>query len=410
MPIGGGIPAGKAFVEFLVNDSKFKKGLAAIGSKLQSIGRIGAAATAPLIAGFAAAVKQFSDVGGALDDMKQRTGVSVEALSGLVFAAEQAGASGEKLEKAFAGMSRALYDAGNGSAAPLTALRAIGVTLAELQGLKPEDQMKRIADGLRGISSESTRGAIAQKLFGKSGRDMLPMLSLGAEGMAELEAQARELGFTLSNEDAAAAAELGDAIGELWNQFKGFSLQVGAAIAGPLTEWIRSVQPIIAGGIEWVRNNRVLVVTIAAVTAAIAAASTALITFGVILGVITAHPIIATLTAIAALVIGIATYFGLAGDSADAFSGKVAGLKAEAGLTDTSTVDNAALAAESQAKLQAAIGNVGAAAPAPVVDSPLLRQQLGELTRWSEETAKGIRRLVTLAQSGEAGFFSIGSG
>src|SRR6187402_476720 len=105
MPASNAIRAGAAYVEIVTKDNRLIKGLASAGKRLQAFGAtvtgiglkiagVGAAA----VGGLAALAKGFSDAGGTLADMSQRTGVSVEALSALGFAAEQSGADLETLE------------------------------------------------------------------------------------------------------------------------------------------------------------------------------------------------------------------------------------------------------------------------------------------------------------------------
>ena len=94
-----GIEAGKAYVKFLLDDKALKTGLAKVGAKLQMIGKVGLAATGPLVAGFAAATKAFVDAGDELDKMSQRVGFSVEALSELKYAAGQSGTSIDAIER-----------------------------------------------------------------------------------------------------------------------------------------------------------------------------------------------------------------------------------------------------------------------------------------------------------------------
>ena len=90
MPGKADIKAGSAYVELLLKDSAFVKGLRSAGTKLKNFGTgvagigasitaAGAAITAPL----AAMVNQFLAAGDELDKMRQRTGISVEALSEL---------------------------------------------------------------------------------------------------------------------------------------------------------------------------------------------------------------------------------------------------------------------------------------------------------------------------------------
>jgi len=104
MGLSSGIRAGAAYVELYTKDSRMVKGLQAAEKKLKAFGEgitsigtrlagLGAGVVTPLIG----AAKVFSDMGGDLADMSQRTGVSVEALSELGFAAEQSGSDMETL-------------------------------------------------------------------------------------------------------------------------------------------------------------------------------------------------------------------------------------------------------------------------------------------------------------------------
>lgn len=229
------IKAGGAYVELMLKNKKFTDGLRRSGQQLLKFGKVavvaGAAMAAAAVAGAAVAVRQYIKMGDELDKMSKRTGVSVEALSELKQAAILSGASGEQLEKGFAGLSRSLFDAGRGSKEAEDALKAAGVTLKELQGLSPEDQMTRIAEGLKGITDESTRGAVAQRIFGRAGRQLLPMLREGAAGMDDLRKQARDAGLTMSTEAAAGAARLLDAFTLVGGQLKVMAFEVGGAVA-----------------------------------------------------------------------------------------------------------------------------------------------------------------------------------
>ena len=99
------IRAGRAFVELFADDTKLVRGLRAaekrlkaFGASVQSIGTkvfgLGAAAIAPLLA----TTNVFSEMGDQLAKMSVRTGISVEALSELGYAAQQSGTDMETLE------------------------------------------------------------------------------------------------------------------------------------------------------------------------------------------------------------------------------------------------------------------------------------------------------------------------
>ncbi len=114
MAAAQGIRAGRAFIELGVSD-KLTKGLRAAQKRLQAFGeglrsigtRLGAIGASALTALFGTA-KTFADMGDSLDEMSARTGVSVETLSELGFAAELAGGDLETLEAGLRKMQRTI--------------------------------------------------------------------------------------------------------------------------------------------------------------------------------------------------------------------------------------------------------------------------------------------------------------
>ena len=55
--------------------------------------------------------------------------------------------------------------------------------------------MFEVADGLKGLESDSEKAALAQQLLGRSGADLLPLFKEGSDGIANLQQQARDLGL-----------------------------------------------------------------------------------------------------------------------------------------------------------------------------------------------------------------------
>lgn len=251
------IKAGGAYVELMLRDKKFLAKLGAAGQKLVKFAKFaavaGVAAGAAAVGGVAVATRQYIKMGDELDKMSKRTGVSVEALSELKHAAGQSGASAQDLEKGLAGLSRSLFDAGRGSKEANDALAAAGVTLAQLQGLSPEKQMALVANGLKGIADESTKGAVAQRIFGRAGRQLLPLLREGAAGMQALRDQAREAGLTMSTDAASGAARLLDAFSIIGSQAKVMLFEVGAAAAPFVEQALPYIQAFSSMAIEYIR-------------------------------------------------------------------------------------------------------------------------------------------------------------
>ncbi len=281
-----GIRAGKAFVELGVSDKltaglrRAQKRLQAFGAGLRSIGTRITAFGASLAAPLAASVKLFSSAGDQLDKMSKRTGVSVEALSELGFAAEQSGADLATLEAGIRIMQRTMGDASQGLATAVDAFAALGLSAEQLAGLSPEQQFTVIAERLSQIADPTARAAAAMDVFGKSGTKLLPLLSDGAKGMAELRDQAHALGLTVSTESARDAALLTDTLNILWRVLKQGVFTIGSALAPVIVDVSNRITRAVVRVSEWIKQNKALVVTALKVTAAIVAGGIALVALG----------------------------------------------------------------------------------------------------------------------------------
>ena len=196
------------------------------------------------IAGFAVgAIKNFADVGDELDKMSKRTGFTVETLSALKFAAEQSGASIQTIEKAAKRMAVTILDASRGSKDAADSLDAIGLSAEKLQGLSPEQQFDMMAKGLAGVQDSSKRAALAQKLFGRAGTELLPLFIEGEKGMDKLKKQAEELGIVMSGETAAGAADFKDAMNESKSALQGLAFSFAKEVIPALTDFLRAITP-----------------------------------------------------------------------------------------------------------------------------------------------------------------------
>jgi len=266
----GGIRAGKAFVEIGGNTSPLQKALNVGKSALKGFAVAGAAAFVAYKAGKAlvepvtGAINDFVASGDQLDKMSARTGMSVEALSELRYAAGQSGTSLEALETGVRKMQNTITDAADGSGAAAKALDGIGLSAQQLQSLTPEQQFETITKALNGIVDPTAKASAAMDIFGKSGTGLLPMIG----GLDELRQKAQALGVTMSAEDATAAAALGDAFDDLSAAGGGLKNSFGAGVAEALTavtegiagslpalkDWANSAGQILGEGLTYAWN------------------------------------------------------------------------------------------------------------------------------------------------------------
>ncbi|HMN97431.1 MAG TPA: hypothetical protein PKC43_06255 [Phycisphaerales bacterium] len=224
---------------------------------------------------------QFASAGDALQKMSARTGASAEALSELGVAAQLSGTSVEVMEKGIRTMQRTIAEAANGSAMAADSLALLGLSAAKLAGMSPDRQLEAIADGLAAITDDAQRTAAAMRVFGRSGAELIPMLSGGSAGIAAMRKQAHDLGLTVSTETANSAARLNDALFLLFATVKKVSFEIGAALAPAVERFAKVAAPIVASVIRWVKANQQIVVAVAKVTLVVLAAGIAITALGI---------------------------------------------------------------------------------------------------------------------------------
>lgn len=301
------IRAGRAFVELFVDRNPLVRGLnlasrdiAKWGQAISSAGKTVLAAGSAILAPILAATKVFADSGHDLMEMSKRTGMSVEALSQLGYAAEMSGVNMEDFEGAVRKMQRSIYDAATQGGDAAKAFKTLGLDVGALAKEAPDQQIEALADALAAIPNPTERAAVAMKVFGRGGTAMLPMLAEGAEGIRQLRQEAADLGLTKSTASAQAGEQLAQGMKVLWKTVKGLTNAVGSALAPVLTDVYQRMARLVAGAASWIRQNQAVVQAVAALGAGLMVAGAALITFGKALTI--SANIIKTFTTIGSLV------------------------------------------------------------------------------------------------------------
>lgn len=275
MTSAGSIRAAKAHVEFGTENSPLRTGIRAaqrmvrgffasvstFGSQIMSSGGLagalggalgGAITTAPIVAAIADVV----NAGGELADVSARIGASATAMQELAYAAQLSGAGMDVVETGLKKMQVNLASALSGEKSAIAMFEELGLKLEDLKKLKPEEQLAAIGDKISRIPDPAQRTATALALFGKTGNQLLPMLAGGAAGLNAMRQRARELGIVMSEQDVAAADELGDTLGDLRMSIQGIVRQLAAAGLPTLQEFANKAVKVAAGISFFVRNNR----------------------------------------------------------------------------------------------------------------------------------------------------------
>lgn len=152
-----------------------------------------------------------------MDELSGRIGVTTERLSQLAYAAKLNGVELEGLTGGLKKLSVNSVEAANGNKELKQIFDAFGISLKNTDGtMRSSDQLLvDVAESLKDVTDTTQLTAIAVKLFGKSGEEMVPMLKQGAEGIKKLTDEADSLGATMSSKASAEAARFNDNLDRL---------------------------------------------------------------------------------------------------------------------------------------------------------------------------------------------------
>jgi len=367
------VPAGKASVIIEANRSRLAAGLRAAQKELVTFAagaaKIGAgmgAGAIGVLAPVAAAVRSFADAGGAIDDIAQRTGASAEAISSLGYAAKMSGSSIEDIEKGIRSMQK-------GIASGSKVLEELGLDPATLSAMSPDQQFAAIADKIAAIEDPAARVTAAMEIFGKSGANLLPLLSTGSKGIDALRSEARSLGAEMSGEDAAAAATLGDSIDMLGTSFSGLVNTIGATVAPMFTAVLQAMTHAVSAARTYIAENQGVViaavlgaVSLGTLGAALTLAAGLSYGLSVAVGVVTATVggAVTVMTGLVSVVKTVSTTVAVATTAVKAF--RLATLGAAAASTVMRAVQLASAAATKVVTLVMGAGKAASAAWAAV--------------------------------------------
>lgn len=217
-----------------------------LGTALKS----GAVIATAALTSVAVAVGQAIDRADEMRDLSIRTGIATEKLSEYAYAAKQTGTDIDGLGRGLKILAKNAAEAADATSGKGKLFEALGINVKDAQGnLKQLDALlPEVADKFRALEDGTTKAALAQELFGKSGLDLIEFLNQGSDGLDTAAEKARALGIIISSETAEAADKFNDRLGDLRAASEGFALQLAAKLLPQLIELVDKVNEFVGDG------------------------------------------------------------------------------------------------------------------------------------------------------------------
>lgn len=201
-----------------------------------SIGATGA------VAALTAITKQVIDAGDALSKLSQKTGVSVEDLGKLQYAADLSGVSTEQLGKGMTKLAVEIAAAGAGSekSGKLFASLGIGLRTADGRLRSTGDVLADLADRFQAMPDGVGKTALAVDIFGeKLGAGMIPLLNAGRDGLKAMGDEAEALGAVIGTKLAKDAEAFNDNLSRLQKASTTSGIAIGNTLIPALNDLLK---------------------------------------------------------------------------------------------------------------------------------------------------------------------------
>ena len=238
--------AGTLAVALTANSTAFERTMARAQGQLRSFGKAVKSTAMTLGVAFGASqlIGAFKSLNGEMDSIAKRSStlrIDAERYQQFSYAARRTGTEIGTVEAGMKRLDMTLAKAVSGEKSAIDAFRALGLDLAEIRKLQPDQLFDLVARSLSEITDPAEKSAAQLAIFGKNGAELNNFL----RDYLKLGNEAREKGLLFTNEDIKAAEQLTDAFTDF-----GQAIKVLVGNSG-LTEWLRDV----AEGIQAVKNH-----------------------------------------------------------------------------------------------------------------------------------------------------------
>lgn len=255
------VSIGALTVEIGADTSRLKAGSAAAKKELAELdkrfsdfsktaNRIGLAFGAAF-AGISLAIRNAVNESEKLRRLSDSSGVGIEALSRLKFAAEESGVEFQTLEKVIGQFGARLTEfATNGNSRGAQALAVMGLSARDAAGNLQSfsNLLPQLADRFASYRAGAERSALATALFGEeAGPQLLKLLSQGSAGLKRLGDESDRLGLTITPRTAEALKKFENATRDLDRATRTAGIAIGEFLSPAISELGRVIDSVFVG-------------------------------------------------------------------------------------------------------------------------------------------------------------------
>ena len=194
---------------------------------------------------------EFTKAGGEYADsvmtMADVTGISTDKLQELQYASELVDVDVQTVAKALAKNTKSMASASKGTGETAEAYKKLGIAVTNSDGSLRDSQevFWEAIDALGKIENETQRDAMSMQLFGKSAKELNPLIKTGSQRLKEITKEAHDVGYVMDNETLVAFSSFDDNLQRLKATTTGLKNNLGTVLLPMLTEVTETAQTLV---------------------------------------------------------------------------------------------------------------------------------------------------------------------
>lgn len=203
-----------------------------LGGKLKGACVAVGAGLSAVVAGAGVLVNKTMEAGDRIDKMSQRIGLSRESFQKWDYVLSQSGTDIEKMQVGMKTMSQQMVSSTKKGSEAEKMFKKLGVSVKDSNGkFKTQEQaFEEVIRAFQKMPDGIEKANMAQKLFGKTGSELRPLLNGVRGNIDELTKKFDELGLGMSDDAVNASVKLKDTIDTIQRAFSAFGNQIGAEL------------------------------------------------------------------------------------------------------------------------------------------------------------------------------------
>jgi hypothetical protein len=198
--------------------------------------------------------------------LSQQFGMATGEVQKLQGVATATGIPIEALTKGMGFLDRNMANAAAGSKMAKSAMDQVGVSYND--GRTQMEKLATVADKFKNMDDGPKKVALAMQLFGRSGRELIPILNLGSQGIEQLNKKMEEYG--VQNDDAIAkGVALAESVNETKLGFMGIQNVLTSALAPVFKIIVDDLNSLIIAFVKSYKEGGIVADIFAAISVAI---------------------------------------------------------------------------------------------------------------------------------------------